>query len=92
MKNIARLSIHAAFALILVFAGWAIGTAQSSQPTFELLVDAPGGETVIECVRGCRLSWVERGVLANATAASKFTYSCSGSRCSSGRVGGWLVP
>ena len=37
-----------AVAVILILAGWAVGRAQTSAPAFELLVDAPGGETTIE--------------------------------------------
>jgi hypothetical protein len=45
----------------LIALSWTIGNAQSRQPDFELLVNAPAGETRIECVRGCTLMWVERG-------------------------------
>jgi hypothetical protein len=73
--------------------GWALGSAQTSQPDFELIVNAPAGGTSIECVRGCDLSWVQRGLNATATATSTFTFKCSGDsegRCSSGKVGGWI--
>jgi hypothetical protein len=87
----ARTIIQIGLAVILIFIGWAVGRAQSSRPAFELVVNAPEGETTIECVKGCELAWVERGVLENTKAAT-FKYSCSGSpRCSSGRVGGWLT-
>ena len=78
-------------AVILIFVGgWAVGRAQTSAPTFELVVDAPEGETIIRCVRGCELAWVERGLNANASRGSTFKYACTAPRCSSGRVGGWL--
>jgi hypothetical protein len=86
----ARTMLQIAVAVVLVFLGWAIAKAQTSAPAFEFVVDAPGGETTIKCVRGCELSWVERGLNANATPTSSFTYKCTASRCSSGRVGGWL--
>ena len=74
----------------LMAAAWAAGRAQTPAPAFEIVVDAPTGETTIECVRGCRLAWVERG-LGNAAPAAKFTYACRGAeRCSSRRVGGWV--
>lgn len=76
----------------LVAIGYVAGLAQTTQPTFELVVDAPGGETSVRCVRGCTLKWVERGVNPNDKAIQTFQFSCSGPRCSSARVGGWLVP
>ena len=83
-----------AVAVALVAAGWAAGTAQSSQPDFELIVDAPAGETSVRCVRGCELSWVERGVNPNAAATPRFSFACRGERlerCSSARIGGWMT-
>ena len=77
-------------ALTLVAVGWFGAKAQSSTPDFELIVDAPGGETTVECLRGCNLVWVERGTNTNATPQAKFTYRCGASRCSSGRIGGWV--
>ena len=75
----------------LLATGWGAAQAQKSEPDFELLVDAPGGATTITCVRGCTLSWVERGVNPRARAIGSFDYECTGSRCSSGRVGGWIA-
>jgi hypothetical protein len=78
----------------LVGLGWAAGRAQTSAPSFEIVVDAPVGQTTIQCVRGCALSWVERGVNPNAQAMPTFTFNCTspGGRCSSHRVGGWITP
>jgi hypothetical protein len=90
MKMMARTIVQSVLAVILIFLGWVVGRAQTSAPAFELVVDAPGGETTIKCVKGCKLSWVERGLIPNATADPNFTYSCTAGRCSSGRVGGWL--
>ena len=42
-------------AFSLLGTGWAAATAQVSEPSFELVVDAPPGATTITCVRGCRL-------------------------------------
>lgn len=70
-----------------------ISRAQTSQPTFELIVDAPVVETTVTCKRGCELSWVERGVNKNAAASPTFSYKCAGTevkRCSSATIGGWL--
>jgi hypothetical protein len=85
-QKLLRLVIAAA----LVLLGWAAGKAQTSQPSFEIRVNAPGGETTIECVRGCALAWVERGVNSASREMTTFKYGCSADRCSSGRVGGWL--
>jgi hypothetical protein len=82
-------------AALLMILGWAAGRAQMSQPAFEIVVDSPAGETNIQCVRGCTLAWVERGLNPNSAPEPKFTYSCRGAsvtRCSSSRVGGWLTP
>jgi len=92
MKTMALITVPIAVAAILVFLGWTVGRAQTSAPAFELVVDAPGGETTIQCVRGCKLAWVERGVNPNAAPIPTCTYRCTGSRCSSARVGGWLNP
>ena len=90
MKATARITIQILAGAILTFIGWAIGRAETSAPAFELAVDAPGGKTVIECVRGCELSWVERGLNPNSTPVKSFEYACTSGRCSSGRIGGWL--
>jgi hypothetical protein len=90
MKMTARTTIQILVSAIVAFLGWTLGRAQTSAPAFEFVVDAPGGETTIECARGCELAWVERGLNPNSTPAKSFKYQCSGPRCSSGRVGGWL--
>jgi len=70
--------------------GWASGRAQAP-PAFEIAIDAPEGETKVECVRGCTLYWVQRGAPTAIPADRAFRYACSGaSRCSSGRIGGWI--
>jgi len=90
MPTKARTIAQVALAVILMSLGWVIGRAQTSTPAFEFVVDAPGGETTIKCVKGCELAWVERGVNANATPVPTFKYGCTAPRCSSGRVGGWV--
>jgi hypothetical protein len=89
-----RASVRLAAVAGFTCLGWVAGRAQSSQPNFEIVVDAPAGQTTIQCVRGCELSWVERGILPNAQAMPTFTFSCNSpsGRCSSNRVGGWLQP
>ena len=90
-----RASLRIALVTALVGMGWAAGTAQTSAPDFELVVNAPSGETTIECVRGCKLAWVERGLNPNSSPMQSFTFKCSGTpdaRCSSFKVGGWIDP
>jgi hypothetical protein len=88
MKRTARRVVIAA---ALIGLGWAAGKAQTAQPDFELVVDAPAGTTNVECRRGCGLLWVERGTHDASQAQQTFTFSCSGpNRCSSARVGGWV--
>ena len=90
-----RWSLRIALAVTLVAIGWVAGMAQPRNPDFEIIVDAPAGPTNIQCVRGCDLSWVERGLHANAVRNSTFSFVCSGpsvSRCTSGKVGGWIKP
>ena len=41
-------------------------SCSNPRPDFELIVNAPAGETRIECVRGCGLLWVERGIADDA--------------------------
>jgi hypothetical protein len=60
MKTTARTTIQILIGVVLAFLGWTLGRAQTSAPAFEFVVDSPGGETTIECVRGCELAWVER--------------------------------
>ena len=81
----------AAAALLAV--GWIGAKAQTPSADFELIVNAPAGETSIECSRGCKLKWIERGNTA-AIPQSSFTFACSGAatRCSSARIGGWVDP
>ena len=83
---------RAAVAIALVGLGWAAGRAQTPGPDFEGRINAPEGETTVECVRGCELMWVERGVNPNDTQQPRFSFACRGAvqRCSSGRIGGWV--
>jgi hypothetical protein len=82
-----RIAVRLGLAAGLLLLGWAAGQAQSAQPDFEIIVDAPQGATNVTCVRGCALAWVERGT---STPMPKFRYECTGARCTSGRVGGWI--
>jgi hypothetical protein len=84
--------LYAVVAISLVGFGWGLAKAQTAGPDFELVVDAPGGPTNIQCVRGCALMWVQRGVNPNGTPTKTFSFSCTANRCQSGAVGGWIGP
>jgi hypothetical protein len=62
-------------AFTLVVIGWLAAKAQSSSADFELVINAPSGETTVECVRGCKLAWVERGLNPNQGTDAKFEQS-----------------
>jgi hypothetical protein len=86
-----RVLLRLLIAAGLIMLGWAAGRAQTSTPDFELIVNAPVGETTVECSRGCELAWVERGVNPSARPMPTFRYGCSGTeRCSSAKIGGWI--
>lgn len=78
-------------ALALIGIGWSLGKAQTVQPDFELVISAPGGQTSIQCVRGCELMWVERGPNPNSRPTATFSFGCGAERCASGRIGGWIT-
>jgi hypothetical protein len=91
-----RAALRIAIAAALVGAGWIAAKAQTADPDFEIVVDAPAGKTTIECVRGCDLAWVQRGLNPSAKPTATFSFSCGGpavapeARCSSYKVGGWI--
>jgi hypothetical protein len=72
---VAIIAGRAAIAAILIAVGWVAGRAQPQQPDFELVVEAPFGETPVTCRRGCELVWVERGVNPAARRQSTFSFS-----------------
>jgi hypothetical protein len=51
MRNTRRAAMQVALAATLVLIGWTVGRSQTVAPDFELIVDAPGGETSIQCVK-----------------------------------------
>jgi len=89
-----RNALKALVVVALVGLGWATGRAQSAGPDFEIKINAPEGETTVECVRGCQLAWIERFDPATVVPNQAFfTYRCGNTgdrRCNSGRVGGWI--
>ena len=89
-----RTLLRVAVAFGLLTTGWAMAKAQTSEPDFELVVEAPAGPTTIKCVRGCTLMWTERGINPNGRPQPSFDFSCTGGavqRCSSSKVGGWIT-
>jgi hypothetical protein len=84
--------LYAVVVFSLVGFGWVVGKAQTAMPDFELEIESPSGATSIECIRGCSLTWVQRGINPNATPTDKFSFSCTAARCESGRLGGWIRP
>jgi hypothetical protein len=93
-----RMAVRLLLTVGLTGMGWAIGKAQEPLPDFEIVIDAPMGDTTIECVRGCQgLAWIERMVPGTVAKPSEkvFTYGCrnpGNARCPSGRIGGWVQP
>jgi len=90
-----RAGVRIAMIAALLCIGWLTGKAQTSQPDFEIVVNASSTETSIECVRGCELSWVERGLNPNSGTMRTFRYACHGGigpYCPTGKVGGWIKP
>jgi hypothetical protein len=80
-------------AFVLFGLGWAVGYAQRSEPEFMIAIDAPVGETRVECVSGCELMGARDLGNPNAGRLKVYTYGCSGRnvrRCRA-RIAGWLV-
>ena len=80
-------------AFVLVGLGWAVGNAQRSQPEFMIAIDAPVGETRVECVSGCELMGARDLGNPNAGRLKVYAYGCRGRnvrRCTA-QIAGWLV-
>src|SRR5690349_8173801 len=83
-----RAFVWLALAIGMVAVGWMSAKAQTSPPTFELRVDAPQGRTMIRCVRGCKLTWVESDSpngkppsrLDMSPPQNSFEFACTGTR------------
>jgi hypothetical protein len=78
------------WAVLLVGLGWRAGAATRPEPEFMLAIDAPGGQTRVECVSGCRLMGGRD--LPNPAAGSMkvYSYGCGGARCQA-QVAGWRL-
>ena len=84
---------RAFLAFALVGLGWVVGYAQRSEPEFMIMIDAPVGETRVECLSGCELMGARDLGNPNAGRLTVYTYGCRGrkvQRCGA-RVAGWLV-
>ncbi|MBT8102794.1 MAG: hypothetical protein KJO95_07470 [Gammaproteobacteria bacterium] len=82
-----------AAALLLLGTGWAIGYAQQSKPDFMLRIDAPAGETIVECVSGCEFTGARDLGNPDAGRMLVYNYGCRGDgveRCP-GKVAGWVI-
>lgn len=80
-------------AFILFGSGWVVGYAQRSEPEFMLAINAPVGETRVECVSGCELMGARDLGNPNAGRLTVYDYGCKGrkvQRCEA-RIAGWLV-
>lgn len=87
-----RVAVRIAVAVALLGCGWSVGRAQSRQPDFELMVDAPGGATTVQCVRGCNLQFHMDAGNSDNIPSSTFSFNCPGGtpRCSSRTINGYL--
>ena len=82
-----------AWALILLGLGWTVGAAERPQPDFLIAIDAPVGETRVECVSGCDLMGARDLPNPRAGRMTVYAYGCSGGsvqRCVA-QVAGWRV-
>jgi hypothetical protein len=80
-------------AFLFVGLGWTLGHAQRPDPEFMIAIDAPVGETRVECVSGCTLMGARDLENPNASRMRTYTYGCSGRdvrRCGA-QVAGWPV-
>jgi hypothetical protein len=75
-----RAVIRTAVVVGLLALGWVAGRAQAPAADFTLRIEAPMGETKIECVQGCALQFI-RETPKPESATPSFTYGCTGQRC-----------
>jgi hypothetical protein len=87
------LAKRAFWSFVLVSLGWVIGHAQRAEPEFMISIDAPVGETRIECASGCELMGSRDVGNPSAGRLKVYMYGCAGrnaQRCGAS-VAGWLV-
>ncbi|HET9394754.1 MAG TPA: hypothetical protein VFO36_01760 [Nitrospiraceae bacterium] len=73
--------------------GWTLGYAQRAEPEFMIQIDAPVGDTTVECLSGCELMGARDVGNSRAGRMKTYRYRCGGEsiqRCS-GRAAGWLI-
>ena len=78
-------------AIGLVVLGWSVGRAQTPAPApdFELVVRGAPGDTEIECLKGCKLTYLDRSSFPNvraqealqATRRDRVGFACARSQC-----------
>ena len=88
-----KIATRAFLALVLLAIGWSAGYAQRTKPEFIVAIDAPAGNTRVQCVSGCELLGARDVESAGAGRMQTYEYGCSsapGGRCMA-RVAGWLV-
>jgi hypothetical protein len=85
-----RKIIQTVIAFLLVACGWAVGRAQTPAPEFTLTIDAPGGRTMVKCVRGCTLQGGQDEGNPNNRPRPQYSFECSGVTQCSATVNGWL--
>lgn len=81
------------WALLLIGLGWTVGAAARPEPDFMIAIEAPVGQTRIECLSGCRLVGARDLPNSRAMQMKVYSYECSGrdtQRCAA-RVAGWRV-
>jgi len=78
-------------ALVVLGIGWTVGYAQRPEPEFMLSIEAPVGETRIECVSGCQLIGARDVGVPSAGRMKTYTFSCTGSHRCKGSAGGWVA-
>lgn len=71
----------------LVGLGWVAGAAQTVRGDFELRIDAVGGTTNVECVRGCGLIGSRDVLNPRASQMRTYGFSCTAGRCQASVVG-----
>ena len=88
-----NIGIRVLLAVGLLAVGWTLGYAQRAQPEFMIAIDAPAGNTRIQCISGCELLGARDLENPNAGRMKTYGYACGGSsasRCTA-RVAGWLT-
>jgi len=66
------------WALILFALGWTVGAAERPQPEFMIAIDAPVGQTHVECLSGCKLVGARDLPNPRAGLMRVYSYGCSG--------------